>query len=111
MNESFDEASARVRAIFGNEVSVKPVREQAASSDSENEEVDLLTRVCYFYPQYTLEDAKQLASTQVEALLWQAEKQRATEMYHMTLIAAAPYSKKGKMVKELLKKYEEIIKS
>ena len=110
MNESFDEASAKVRAIFGDEVEAKPVPGQAAASD-ENADVDMLTRVCYFYPQYTIEEADKLPYTTVQALLLQAEKQRATEMYHMTLIAAAPHSKKGKLVKDLLKKYEEIIKS
>lgn len=109
MSESFDEASARVKALFGDKISVKSTK--APVEDSDNEYVDSITRVCYFYPQYTIEQAEQLADSQVQALLLQAEKQRAINLYNMTLIAAAPYSKKGKLVKDLSKKYKEIIDS
>lgn len=104
-----DEAQERVRAIFGDSVSVKAVR--PVEKDSDADVVDIITRVCYFYPQYTLETAQLLTQTQVTALLLQAEKQRALDYYNQVLIAAAPHSKKGKMVETLLKEYKKITES
>lgn len=107
-DKSSDDASARVRAIFGDVVTAKPLYEPKDETDSDAEVVDLLTRVCYFYPQYTLEMAEELADSQVTALLIQAEKQRAIELYNMTLIVAAPHTKKGKLVDTLIKQYKKI---
>lgn len=104
-----EEAVARVRAVFGTEIEVQPVTEPKEEDDSEAEVVDLLTRVCYFYPQYDLEAAKNLADSQVTALLMQAEKQRAIDLYNMTLIVAAPHTKKGSLVEKLIKQYKKIV--
>lgn len=103
-----EEAQARVRAVFGNVVEAQPLQEPE-SEDSESDLVDLITRVCYFYPQYTLETAQQLTNAEVTALLLQAERQRAIEFYNRTLIAAAPHSKKGSLVEKLIKNYKKII--
>lgn len=105
-----EDAAARVRAIFGDKVDAKPLYEPI-SEDSDADVVDLLTRVCYFYPQYTLETAEQLTNSQVTALLLQAEKQKAIEYYNHALIAAAPYSKKGALVNKLIKNYRKIVES
>lgn len=105
--QSPEDAIERVRAIFGDTIDVKPVH-KPINNDSDGEITDLLTRVCYFYPQYTLDDAENLTDSQVTALLLQAEKQRAIGLYNLTLIAAAPHSKKGKLVEKLIKQYKEI---
>lgn len=110
VKESPEEASARVRAEFGDIVEVKPLR-PPEQEDSDADVVDLITRVCYFYPQYTLETAEKLTNSQVAALLLQAEKQRAVEFYNYVLIAAAPHSKKGKLVDKLIKQYRKIAES
>lgn len=102
-----EDAAARVRAIFGDVVEAKPVQ-PPTNEDSEADVVDLITRVCYFYPQYNLETAQMLTNAQVTALLLQAEKQRAIEFYNHTLIAAAPHTKKGQMVDKLIKNYKKI---
>lgn len=104
-----EEAVARVRAVFGTEVDVQPIAEPKDDDDSEAEIIDLLTRVCYFYPQYDLEAANKLADSQVTALLMQAEKQRAIDLYNMTLIVAAPHTKKGSLVEKLIKQYKKIV--
>ena len=105
-----EEAQARVRAVFGSTVEVKPlVTPVEEKEDSDSEVVDLLTRVCYFYPQYTLDAAERLTNDQVTALLLQAEKQRATDFYNQTLISAAPHTKKGQLVSKLLKNYKKVI--
>lgn len=105
---SSDDASARVRAIFGDVVVAKPLYEPKAEND-DAEVTDLLTRVCYFYPQYTLDTVEELTEGQVTALLVQAEKQRAIEFYNQTMIAAAPHTKKGKLVKTLIEQYKKIV--
>jgi hypothetical protein len=110
MPDSAEDAVARVTAVFGNYVEAKPLYEPI-SEDSDADVVDLLTRVCYFYPQYKLEDAEQLTNAQVTALLVQAEKQKAIEYYNHALIAAAPHSKKGAMVNKLIKQYKKIAES
>ena len=106
-----EEAIARVRAIFGDRVTAKPViaLDDNLDPDSDADVVETLTRLCYFYPQYTLEMAEKLPNSAVQALLLQAEKQRAIELYNHTLIAAAPHTKKGKMVDKLLKQYKKIV--
>lgn len=107
-----EEASARVRAVFGDNVEVKPLKVPTKDvDDSETDVVDLITRVCYFYPQYDLESAQKLTNSQVTALLLQAEKQRAIEFYNHVLIAAAPHSKKGKLIDKLIKQYRKIAES
>ena len=105
-----EDAAARVRAVFGDNVEVKPLKPLKEES-SESDVVDLITRVCYFYPQYTLDTAQRLTNSQVTALLLQAEKQRAIEFYNHVLIAAAPHSKKGKLVDKLIKQYRKIAES
>ena len=102
-----EDAAARVRAVFGDTVEAKSLH-APINEDSDAEVVDLITRVCYFYPQYTLETAQKLTNSQVTALLLQAEKQRAIELYNYTLIAAAPHSKKGQMVSKLMKQYKKV---
>ena len=104
-----EDAQERVRAVFGNVVEVQQLqRPEPEDEDSDADVVDLITRVCYFYPQYTLETAEKLTNAQVTALLLQAEKQRAIEFYNQVLIAAAPHSKKGKLVDKLLKNYKKV---
>lgn len=107
MAETPEDAVARVKAIFGDTVEAKPLHEPI-TDDLDSEIVDLLTRVCYFYPQYTLEMADKLTNSQVTALLIQAEKQKAIEYYNYTLIAASPHSKKGALVNKLIKNYRKI---
>lgn len=103
-----DDPSAKIRAIFGDVVEVKPLREPVSSdSEKETDIVDLITRVCYYYPQYTLETAERLTDSQVTALLLQVEKQRAIQFYNQTLIAAAPHTKKGALVDKLIKQYRK----
>lgn len=111
MNENPQDPSAKVRAVFGDNVEVKPLHDPTKEDNSDVDIVDLITRVCYFYPQYTLETAQELTNSQVMALLVQAEKQRAIDLYNHTLIAAAPHTKKGKLVDKLIKQYRKIFDS
>lgn len=111
MANSPEDAAAKVRAVFGDNIEVKPLTDPTKDDDSEVDVVDLITRLCYFYPQYNLETAQELTNSQVMALLVQAEKQRAIDLYNHTLIAAAPHTKKGKLVDKLIKQYRKIFDS
>lgn len=104
-----DDAIKRVRAIFGDTVSVKPIHNEADKRESDEGDItDLLTKVCYFYPQYNLETVELLTDSQVMALLLQAEKQRAIEFYNQALIAAAPHTKKGALFTKIVEEYKKI---
>ncbi len=104
-----EEAQARVRAVFGDVIEVMPLTEELElAEDSDADIVDLLTRVCYFYPQYDLESVEKLTDAQVTALLIQSEKQKALEYYNLTLIAAAPHTEKGELVETLINQYKKI---
>lgn len=105
-----EEAQAKVRAVFGNEVHVKSIR-PPVDKNSDSELVDIITKICYFYPQYNLETAQKLTDSQATALILQAEKQRAIDLYNYTLITASPHSKKGQLVNKLLKQYKGIIEA
>lgn len=61
----------------------------------------LLAQVCYYYPQYTLDDAAKLSYRRIQVLLKVAAQQKAIEYYNLTQIAAAPHTKKGEGVKKL----------
>ena len=69
---------------------------------------DILSRLCYFYPQYTLREARLLPYKDVVLLLNQAQKQEALRYYNLTLIANSPNSKKGKMAKDLIDNYKKV---
>lgn len=67
----------------------------------------LLAELCYYYPQYTYAEARLLPAKDVSLLLSTAQKIKAAEMFELTNIAAAPHTKKGEGVKQLLQKYKD----
>lgn len=73
------------------------------SSKRETTAMQTLATLCYYYPQYTLSEARKLPHKYVKLLLKEARAQKAIEWHWLTLIAAAPHSNKGKGVKALLK--------
>ncbi len=71
---------------------------------------EVLAKLCYYYPQYTLRHARKLPYKDVVLLIKQAQKEQATDYYNLTQIAAAPHSDKGKGVKKLLSHFKEKMK-
>lgn len=67
-------------------------------------------RVCYYYPQYTLESVATLSVRDLRLLLKMAEKIEAERNYELVQIVAAPHTKKGKGVKDLTDHYRKIMK-
>ena len=72
---------------------------------------ELLARLCYYYPQYTFREAKELPYKHVQLLLRVAKKQQAIQLYNLTQIAAAPHTKKGEGVKKLSEHFKGIANS
>ena len=67
-------------------------------------------RVCYHYPQYTLESVASLPVRDLRLLLKVAEKIEAERNYELVQIIASPHTKKGKGVKDLTDHYKKIMK-
>lgn len=63
--------------------------------------------ICYYYPQYTLEDASKLSVRDINLLIKTANKIEAERMYSLTQIAAAPHTKKGSGVKKLTETFKK----
>lgn len=62
---------------------------------------ELWARVCYYYPQYTLQEAAKLSVRDLKLLLKVAQKEKAQDKYDLVQIAAAPHTEKGSGVKKL----------
>ena len=71
---------------------------------------NLYARVCYFYPQYRLEDVAKMPNRDVVLLLKTAEQVEALRMLNLTQIAAAPHTKKGSGVQKLSNHFKRIAK-
>ena len=65
--------------------------------------------VCYYYPQYTLEDVSDMSLRDIRLLLSTAKKIEAQKMLELTQIVASPHTKKGKGVKKLIDYYKSKI--
>ena len=72
---------------------------------------DIWASICYYYPQYTLREASQLSSRDIRLLLATAKRLEAQKMLQLVQIAAAPYTKKGKGVKDLINHYQKELNS
>lgn len=68
--------------------------------------IELLGMFCYYYPQYTLAQARKLPYKTVKQLLDIAHQQKAIEYMHMVYIGSAVRSKDGG--KSLLKQYKRM---
>lgn len=71
---------------------------------------DVLARFCFYYQQYTYEQAKKLPYIRVIRMLKVADRERAILLSELVDIAAAPHTKRGSGVGKLKSKYEKIIK-
>jgi hypothetical protein len=90
--------------VQGTRVRVQPVNKKSQRINGE----ELIAQVCYYYPQYDLDTAKQLSYRRVRLLLRVAQQQQAIQLYNLTQIAAAPHTKKGIGVKKLSDHFKKI---
>jgi len=89
---------------MGRVVVAQPVRSETSS---EGQKRELYAEVCYFYPQYTLQDVARLPARDITLLLKVARKQKAIEMFNLVQIVAAPHTKKGQGVKQLSEHFKK----
>lgn len=71
---------------------------------------EILIRFCLYFPQYTFYEAKQLPYKRLAKMLKVAQKEEARKMLELVHVVAAPHTKKGSGVKNLIGHYEDIIK-
>lgn len=88
--------------IEGKVVRVQRVKRAKLNTD------ELIAQVCYYYPQYTFEEAERLSYRRISLLLKVAQKQRAVHYYNLVQIVAAPHTKKGKGVTKLSDHFKKI---
>lgn len=92
----------------GQHIVAKSVQE--AFNDKKPSNRETWARVCYYYPQYTLESASKLPIRDLRLLLKIAERIEAERNYNMVQIVAAPHTKKGKGVKDLTDHFRKLMK-
>lgn len=78
------------------------------SSASKFSKRKLYARVCYYYPQYKLQEVQALPARDLSLLLKTAQEEQAGYMHNLTLIAQAPHSKKQSNVKKLLEHFKKL---
>lgn len=69
---------------------------------------EMFATLCYYFPQYTLEDAANMPFRNVKLLLRTAQRIEAEKMYNFTQIAAAPQTKKMQSVKKLSEHFKKM---
>lgn len=87
------------------EIEVQKVPDKKASKR------ELYARVCYFYPQYKLDDVQNMPNRDVTLLLKVANQIEALRMLNLTQISAAPHTKKGAGVKRLTTHFKKVAKN
>jgi hypothetical protein len=72
---------------------------------------DILASFCYNYPQYTYNQAKNMPYKRILHMLTVARKEHARKMIDLVRIVAAPQSKNGRAIKNLIKEFNDILDS
>lgn len=70
-----------------------------------------LMQFCYLYPQYKLHEAQKLPNVRIRKMIDIARKEQAKMLHYMTRIVAAPHTKKGKGVADILNELKNIFDS
>lgn len=86
-------------------VKAKPIHQQGAKASKR----ELWATICYYYPQYTLQEASKLPARDIKLLLRIVEKINAQNKYELTQITAAPHTKKGSGVKKLTEHFKKLM--
>lgn len=76
---------------------------------TESDLLDGIALFCYKFPQYTFAQARRLPYKRVAHLLRIAKKEDARKMVELVKAIAAPHTKKGKSVQEMIQYYKGII--
>lgn len=82
---------------------VHPVQQKSNKAEKRR----LWASICYYYPQYNLEQASQLSVRDIKLLLGTARRIEAERLYNLTQIVASPHTKKGKGVETLTNHFKD----
>lgn len=93
--------------MTGEKVVIHMQKPSQSASNKKKTTGRLLAQLCFYYPQYTLQQARRLPYKHVIILLEEAKRMKAREYLELTQIAAAPHTKKGEGYKQLLKRYAQ----
>lgn len=69
---------------------------------------EMYAMVCYYYPQYNLQEASKLTARDIVLLLKTATRVDGMKYHTLTQIVAAPYSHRGKNVASLLSRFKKM---
>lgn len=83
-------------------IQAKKVPQKKVESDS------LLALFCFYFPQYTLEQARKLPYKQIRLMIGVAQKELARQRYELVQIVAAPHTQKGRGVRALLQHFRSL---
>lgn len=87
-------------------IKVQPVASKGAGLSKR----ELYATVCWYYPQYQLHQVQALSARDLNLLLKTAQRQEARMLLNLTQIAAAPHTKNGQGVKNLIQKFKDATK-
>ena len=82
-----------------NVIKVKQLKSQKVA---DFDAATILGTLCFYYPQYTLQEARKLPYRHVKLLLKIAMRQRNYDFIMQTQIAVAPHTEKGKGVTDMI---------
>ena len=90
----------------------KTVASSGAGNNTSPKQIadDMAARVAYFYPSYTLSEARRLPARDLMLLIKIARQEYAKNYHELTNIMAAPHSKNGSAVNKLINHYREVAK-
>lgn len=86
---------------------IKVQKASESASKGHSKAGRLLAQLCYFYPQYTLAEARKLPYKHVKLLLDEAKRMKAQENLDLLQITAAPHTKKGQGYGDLLRRFKK----
>jgi len=94
---------------------VKPkvikVAKVSGNRNTRHDTLRTLATLCYYYPAYTLQMARQIPHIHVLIMISQARRLEAKKNFDLTQIVAAPHTKKGGGVKKLADNFKGITKN
>jgi hypothetical protein len=91
-------------------MAVVTAAQSVPSSEDTTLDRDIWATVAYYYPQYTLKEARKLPARDIKLLIKIARKLEAEKMFNLTQIVAAPHTKKGEGVKKLSEHFKRLAK-
>lgn len=82
-------------------IKAKKIPRGSGSKDKGSDVMQLLATFCYYFPAYTLAEARKLPHRHVVLMLKQAKRLESARYYTLLQIAKAPHTKKGVGFKNL----------